>query len=264
MTTRIRLQCAVSAVAVAAVALHHFWPAFRGDAFTGAFLLVAVLPWLAPLLKTIKLPGGFEVELRELREELDQTKGAVASAAIQAQVGAAALSAPAPATGSHATVEAQSSPAEFIALGTRYEQVRNSMAPGSPRTEAMTRVVAEMLKAAASIRELDIRPLIASSSRGERLAGITYAHEHPASGKAEPLVASLTNIEDTPFGQYWALRALRRIAGVDPRVFAGRLCERLLAYRKKQKPGTDRYYEVTELLREARCTPKPTADPYGF
>ena len=77
-------------------------------------------------------------------------------------------------------------------------------------------------------------------------------------------MASLTKTEDTPFGQYWALRALRRIAAVDARVFAGRLCEQLAAYRKRQKAGTDRYYEVTELLREVGCGAKPVDDPYGF
>ncbi len=202
-------------------------------------MLVAVLPWLAPLLKSIKLPGGLEVELRELRDELDQTKGAVKSAAIQAQIGAAALSAPA--TGSRE---------RLLALGEKYERIRDSMSSGSTRTGAMTRLLAEMFKEAASIQALDVEPLIASTSRGERLAGIAYAHEHPSPERAEPLVKALVGQEDTPFGQYWVLRALRRIAEGDSRVFAGHLCERLNAYKNRQKPGTDRRYEVTQLLRD--------------
>ena len=243
------LQYSVTAVALIAVVVHHLFPAFRADAFTGAFLLVAVLPWLAPLLKTIKLPGGLEVELRELREELDQTKGAVKSAAIQAQVGAAALSAAAPAPEGR-EAEKTGSREKLLALGKMYEGIRDSMPSGSARTGAMARLLAEMFKEAASIRELDVEPLIASASRGERLAGIAFAHEHPSPERAEALVGALVGQEDTPFGQYWVLRALRRIAEGDGRVFAGHLSERLNAYKNRQKPGTDRRYEVTQLLRD--------------
>jgi hypothetical protein len=243
------LQYSVSAVALIAVLVHQLFPAFRADPFTGTFLLVAVLPWLAPLLKTIKLPGGLEVELRELREEIDQTKGAVQSAAIQAQVGAAALTATARAPDGR-EAEMAGSREKLLALGEKYERIRDSMPSGSTRTGAMARVLAEMFKEAASIRELDVGPLIASSSRGERLAGIAYAHEHPSPERAETLVRALAGQEDTPFGQYWVLRALRRIAESDSRVFAGRLCQQLSAYKNRQKPGTDRRYEVTQLLRD--------------
>jgi hypothetical protein len=242
-----RLQYAVTAGALIVVVVHHVYPAFHADPFTAAFLLVAVLPWLAPLLKTIKLPGGLEVELRELREELDQTKGAVKSAAIQAQVGAATLSAAVP---EGRQTEGTGSPEKLLALGEKYERIRDSMPSGSTRTGAMTRVLAEMFKEAASIRDLDVGPLIASASRGERLAGIAYAHEHPSPERAGTLVGALGGQEDTPFGQYWVLRALRRIAEGDSRVFAGDLCQQLNAYKNRQKPGTDRRYEVTQLLRD--------------
>jgi hypothetical protein len=259
MNPRVRLQAAVTAAALIAVVVHHAWPAFHADAFTGTFLLVAVLPWLAPLLKSIKLPGGLEVELREMREELDQTKGAVQSAAIQAQVGAAALGVRAAA---QVGVTPQETPSResLLTLGAKYEQIRDSMPAGSKRTEAMTRVLAEMFKQSDSIPDLDVRPLLASGSRGERLAGIAYVHAHPSSDRAEPLVRALSEHEDTPFGQYWALRALRHIAEVDRRVFVGPLCEGLKVYKDRQKPGTDRHYEATQLLRDAGCSPASKHD----
>jgi hypothetical protein len=245
------LQFLVTAVALLVVVTHHVWPAFHADAFSGTFLLVAGLPWLAPLLKSIKLPGGLEVELREMREDLDQTKGAVISATIQAQVGAAALSAPARAEVA-ANTGGSFSRESLVALGARYEQVRDSMPSGSMRTEAMTRVLAAMFEQAQAIPNLDVQPLLASASRGTRLAGIAYAHEHPSSERAEVLVKALLDQEDTPFGQYWILRALRRLAAVDSGVFVGQLSERLLAYKDRQRPGTDRQYEITQLLRDLK------------
>lgn len=263
MTTRARIQIVVSAVATAAVVIHHVWPGFRADAFTGTFLVVAVLPWLAPILKTIKLPGGLEVELRELREDLDETKGAVKSAAIQAQVGAAVIAPPAAGPLQRGEPAAES-PDRLRMLGAEYERVRDSMPSGTLRTEAMTRVLAEMFRTASAIRELDIRPLITSASRGDRLAGIAYAHEHASPDLAEPLVAALSGAEDTPYGQYWILRALRRIAAPSAGVFRGHLCGRLVEYRSRQKPGTDRQYEATQLLREAGCRAARADDPSGF
>ena len=249
MNKRAQIQYAVTIAALTAVLIHHFWPGFRADAFTGTFLLVAVLPWLAPILKTIKLPGGLEVELRELQEQLDETKGAVKSAAIQAQAGAAALVSPGQ-TQMVGSVDKAPSRESLLALGAEYEQVRDSIASSSARTAAMTRVLVQMFKQADSIHGLDIEPLLLGGGRGGRLAGIAYAHQHPSPDRAEALVTMLLRREDTPFGQYWALRALRRIAELDTRVFGRGLREKLLTCRDRQLPGTDRYYEVTQLLRD--------------
>jgi len=264
VSTRARLQIAVSVAALVVVVIHHAWPEFRADAFTGTFLVIAVLPWFAPILKSIELPGGLKVELRELREDLEDTRGAVRSAELQAQVGAAAIGAPAASGQVQPRDDTEESSDRLMALGVEYERIRSAMPRGTPRTEAMTRVLAEMFKAALPLRELDIRPLITSGSPGARLAGIAYAHEHPSPEFAEPLTSALSISEDTPFGQYWILRALRHIAAMDPGVFRGRLCALLDEYRDRQEPGTDRKYEVTRLLGEAGCRTTRANDPYGF
>jgi hypothetical protein len=262
MNKRGRLRLAVTAAALAAVVAHHLWPDFKADAFTGILLVVAALPWLAPILKSIKLPGGLEVELRELRAELDQTKGAVKSAALQAQVGAA-LRAPAPASnGAPVASRAAEAPREaLLALGEKYAAIRHDMPSGFRRTELATRVLAEMFKEADALEALELRPLLTSTSAAERLAGIAYAHQHPSPDNAAALVDALLHTEGTPFGQYWALRALRRIAEVDRRVFRGELRTKLIDYRRRQKPGTDRYYEATQLLRDLR---RPDASSVGL
>jgi hypothetical protein len=109
-----------------------------------------------------------------------------------------------------------------------------------------------MFKEADSIPELDLGPLLASPSRGERLAAIAYAHQHPSAEEARPLVSALSKGkgEDTPFGQYWILRALRRIVETSPDAFDEDLSRLLRDYRQRLRPGTDRHYEVTQLLRD--------------
>lgn len=45
---------------------HLLWPSLTIDSITLALIVLAVLPWLTPLLKSLKLPGGLEVEFKEL------------------------------------------------------------------------------------------------------------------------------------------------------------------------------------------------------
>ncbi len=39
---------------------------------TIALLAIAALPWLASVIKSVKIPNVIELELRELREKVDQ------------------------------------------------------------------------------------------------------------------------------------------------------------------------------------------------
>lgn len=209
---------------------------------------------MAPILKTIKLPGGLEVELRELREELDQTRGEVKSVAIQAQVGAAALDSPR--RESLKTAADGASISSLRALGAEYERVRGSMPSGSARTDAMTRMVAAMLKQAAALPpDMDVSALLASQSCGERLVAIAFVHAHPSAQCVSPLVDMLLEVETTPFGQYWALRALHRIAELDAGAFLPNHVEKLRRYRNSQRSDTDRHFEVTRLLRDLSADP---------
>jgi hypothetical protein len=46
--------------------LHLVLPSLAVDAITLALLVIAVLPWVAPLVKSVELPGGLKLELRDL------------------------------------------------------------------------------------------------------------------------------------------------------------------------------------------------------
>ncbi|UCE58910.1 MAG: hypothetical protein JSU63_15890 [Phycisphaerales bacterium] len=55
----------ITAGAVALAALHTFHDSVKVDAIGVALLAIAVLPWIAPFLKTVELPGGFKFALRD-------------------------------------------------------------------------------------------------------------------------------------------------------------------------------------------------------
>jgi hypothetical protein len=64
----------VSAAAIVVAAVHVAVPSLNIDATTLALLGVAALPWLAPILKSITLPGGFELVLQDLKQEVGNVK----------------------------------------------------------------------------------------------------------------------------------------------------------------------------------------------
>ena len=50
----------VTVAALALAVLHVIFPSAKIDAVTLVLLAIAVVPWLAPILKTIELPGGWK------------------------------------------------------------------------------------------------------------------------------------------------------------------------------------------------------------
>ncbi|MCZ6528930.1 MAG: hypothetical protein O6949_01180 [Chloroflexi bacterium] len=73
-TSRARywLSGIITGLALALAAVHLLVPDIKIDAITIALLILAMAPWLAPLLKTIELPGGWKFEFRELKEKVEQ------------------------------------------------------------------------------------------------------------------------------------------------------------------------------------------------
>jgi hypothetical protein len=67
MTGQRLTQIVVSVGAVAVALVHLFWPELSIDAITLVLLLVAIVPWLLPLFKSVELPGGVKLEFQELR-----------------------------------------------------------------------------------------------------------------------------------------------------------------------------------------------------
>jgi hypothetical protein len=63
------------------------------DAVTAALLLLAALPWLAPIVKTLEASDVGKIELRELERTAQEALGAATSAAQKADLALAGASA---------------------------------------------------------------------------------------------------------------------------------------------------------------------------
>ena len=65
-----RLPILISVGALVLVIVHLVWPDLRIDGVTLALLAVAALPWLAPIFKSIELPGGWKFEYQEVQRQV--------------------------------------------------------------------------------------------------------------------------------------------------------------------------------------------------
>jgi hypothetical protein len=136
------------------------------------------------------------------------------------------------------------------ALAEDYNNIRLTMKSGSLRTSAMGDVVRKMQGVLASdADDFDVQASLRSANGGLRLAA--YAH---LAQTAEPqwtteLVMSLIDIEDKPFGQYWALRGLIKQCASDPAALNRQARRRLTdELRPRLSPGSDRAVLLREVL----------------
>lgn len=66
VTLQRRVRRTVTLVALVLALAHLLFPSLAIDAITLGLLAVAIIPWLAPLVKSLELPGGWKVELQEM------------------------------------------------------------------------------------------------------------------------------------------------------------------------------------------------------
>ena len=71
---RVVISIVVTAVALAFVVAHLIWPDLEIDAIALAFVGIAIVPWLGPLLESIEFPGGFKANFREVQQRIEEVK----------------------------------------------------------------------------------------------------------------------------------------------------------------------------------------------
>src|SRR5436190_5538882 len=67
MTAQRQTQIVVTGVALVVAAFHVIWPDLKIDSVTLLLLMVAAIPWLLPLFKSVELPGGLKLEFQDLQ-----------------------------------------------------------------------------------------------------------------------------------------------------------------------------------------------------
>jgi hypothetical protein len=241
------LRVIISIVALAAIASHLLWPALVIDGITLGLLILAALPWLAPLIKSIEVPGIGKVELQEIKQQAQEAKGAALSATQKAEL---ALAGASPEVESYTKVSApRSAEQELENLVEKYNTIRATQPSGDARTSAMTGVVSKMIRLFPRLKSFDVETPLKERNRGKRLSAYAYLYANPDIAQLENLVNSVTQIEDKPFGQYWGIQAIGKVLGSRGNREVNReTLYRLRQFLSKLQPGTDRHYELTRIL----------------
>lgn len=235
----------VSALALAVAAIHLTWPRLKVDGIIVALVVIALLPWLGSVFESLELPGGWKVQYREIRRQLNETQaktqqatGAAASASRKAEF-AVATNEP----GSH-TGTAQ----QLNELVDQYNEIRSSQQSGYPRTTIMTQIVGRMVRLSRGLPNYDWRDALRSDNQGRRMAGYAWLYARPDPAATELLVQTLTTRENTNFGQYWAIQALQRCLPLTDIRTRASLIQELNTFLAKLPSDSDRHYELSNLL----------------
>ena len=210
-------------------------------------LVIAVLPWAQPLIKSIELLG-VKVELQDLKDRLADVEGATASANRQAQL---ALATSGPATPAQPpALRTAGSDDTLKALAEQYNVIRRDQRAGDARTAAMTAVVRQMIDLAPNLSSFDVAQELQSDDRGRRLAAYAVLYARPDPKFLAALVQSVAKREDKPFGQYWGLQAVARVIATPGLSIPPGVVEQLRACAENLPRDTDRAYVLRRILKD--------------
>ncbi|GJL50664.1 MAG: hypothetical protein NPIRA01_18910 [Nitrospirales bacterium] len=70
------MRIIVSTIAILLASLHMAFPDIELDLVTLTLIVIAALPWLTPLVRSMELPGGFKIELHDLKAATDKVTSA--------------------------------------------------------------------------------------------------------------------------------------------------------------------------------------------
>ena len=250
MLPQLPLRVGISAACLILFVLHRQWPEVAKDPVTLALLAFALLPWLQPLFKTVKLPGGIEITLQDMERKIEKATGAAENADRKAELAVSGIaSAPTPAPEKEGAI----APGTLLAdLAKQYEDIRATQDSSPARTSAMTSVVRQMIPLSTRLTDSDLTMLLKAKTGGERLIAYAGLYGSPRPKLLEALTVSVTSSETKPFGQYWGLQAIGKNLPKKASEISESVLRALIGFATKQRPGTDRHYAVNESLRQVR------------
>jgi hypothetical protein len=236
----------ITTVALMIVILHNVFPQLKIDGITFGLLILAALPWLAPLIKSIELPGIGKIELQEIKRQAEEARGAAISASQKAEL---ALAGTTTATKTEVTRSLISAEDRILELAEEYNNIRETQPSGPYRTSAMIGIVSRMIAAANRLQNFDVEKWLKDNDRGKRLSAYAYLYTRPDYSQLGTLIDSVSRIEDKPFGQYWGIQAIEQVLGHrENRKISQNVLRKLEELFEQLPTDSDRYYEMTRLL----------------
>jgi hypothetical protein len=186
-------------------------------------------------------------EVARTKDTAEAARGAARSAQATAQM-AQDLSLQSSPDRSETAFEMSSLETEVSKLANEYNDTRRAMSEGPARTSKMTSIISRMISSLNGINPppFDLPAYLNSEDEGQRLAAYAYLYANPDPALAPNIAATLS--KDKPFAQYWALRTLRRQLLADPQALDSNTRRSLEELRATLGPGTDRGYELQQLL----------------
>ena len=242
------LRGLITGGAVIAIITHAFLPTVTVDVITLGFLTIAVLPWVAPIISKVELPGGLKIELQKIEDKVNEATGAAQSATTKAATALAVSGAGVSAI--RGPQAQQPNSAEVISsLTQQYNHIRETQPGGPMRTNAMTTVVGAMITVAGGTPDYDPTSDLDSRDGGHRLFAYAYLYARPDFNQLEVLVKSVVDSKNRPFEQYWGIQAIGRLllcrgAGrVSPEIKAS-----LIEFFSRLPEESDRKYELNQII----------------
>lgn len=245
------LRTVISVVAVAAVVVKIVYPS-AVDLITLGLIVFAFAPWLAPIIKSLELTGFGKIELQEIKQKAEEAQGAASNADKKAELALAGARA---AGDARQPGNVESPEQELRKLEEQYKRIRDTQKAGTLRTSAMSDVVNSMMAVAPKLNRFNVKEALQNEDDdGKRLAGYVYLYAVPDANHLDDLVKSVKEIDRTPFGQYWGLQAIGRV--IEKKADGSisiHVIDQLKELLGRLKPGTDRYYVLSNILKEIKA-----------
>jgi len=239
---RLIIQCLISIAGLSLLVWHYVFPTARIDTISVALLLIAALPWLGMVFKSVEVPRLGKVEYLE-RAIRNQEAGLRSAENVATATSELVMTL----TGQPTTRDLGA--VELQQLADKYIAARASRPRGWERTAEVTRIFGQMTAAALHNVGFDARAALHSSDAGQRLAGIAFLYARPDPTMLEDLVGVITDKEDKGFNQYWGIKAIGKILSLQVRP-SGMILNKLAQFADRVEEGTDRKYELRKLLQE--------------
>jgi hypothetical protein len=221
------------------------------DAIGVGLLCLALLPWLTPLIKSVEIPGVGKIEMQEIKEKAEEARGAAESATQKAELALTTVGS-APQSAVVRLEKPAETTSELEKYAQEYNRLRKTMLPGPSRTQLMTQVVSNIIRTAPRLEDNELANMLKDTDRGKRLAAYSILYAHPKPALLDPLITSVADLEDKPFGQYWGILAIQRLTASAQGKLTSPNIAKLEKLLTRLKPGTDRYFELKTLLTQVR------------